>query len=39
MAEPRGGIAVDGLAELTRTFKHAPKDVRLAYRKELRTVG
>lgn len=37
--EIHGGIAVDGLQELTRTFAHAPKDVRLAYRKELRTVG
>lgn len=37
--ELSGGVAVDGLAELKRTFKFAPKDVRLAYNRELRTVG
>ena len=39
MAGALGEIRVEGLAELTRTFRFAPKDVRLAYRKELRTVG
>ena len=39
MAGAVGLIAVEGLADLTKTFKHAPKDVRLAYRKELRTLG
>lgn len=37
--EIMGGIEVEGLAQLTKTFQHAPKDVRLAYRKELRTVA
>lgn len=37
--ELHGGIAIEGLAQLTRTFKLAPKDVRLEYRKELRTVA
>ncbi len=37
--EIHGGIAVEGLAQLTKTFQHAPKDVRLAYRKELRSVA
>ena len=32
-------LAVHGMSELNRTFKHAPKDVRRAYRAELRTVG
>ena len=39
MAGAAGLIAVDGLKELNRTFKLAPKDVRLAYRKEMRTLG
>ena len=39
MAGASGEIIVDGLRELNETFKDAPKDVRLAYRKELRTVG
>ena len=34
-----GGSAISGLNELNRTFQDAPKDVRLAYREELRTVG
>jgi hypothetical protein len=32
-------IAVEGLAQLTKTVRQAPKDVRLAYRKELRSLG
>ena len=37
MAEWR--VAVRGLRELNRTFKHAPKDVRRAIRDEYRTVA
>ena len=32
-------LAVRGLRELTRTFNNAPKDVKKAYRAELRTVA
>lgn len=39
VAELNGGIAVEGLTELKRTFKFAPKDVRLAFNKEVRTVA
>ena len=39
MAGASGEIFVDGLKELTETFRDAPMEVRLAYRKELRTVG
>lgn len=30
-------LAVRGMADLTRTFSHAPADVKREYRKELRT--
>ena len=32
-------LRVENLEALSKTFKHAPKDVRLAYRAKLRTVG
>ena len=34
-----GTVAVEGLRELTRTFNQAPKDVKKAYRAELRSVA
>lgn len=33
------GVRVEGLSELTATFRHAPRDVNRAYRAELRTVA
>jgi hypothetical protein len=32
-------VYVRGLADLMKTFKYAPRDVRLAYRAELRTIA
>lgn len=32
-------LAVKGMRELTRTFNHAPADVKKAYRAELRGIG
>ena len=34
-----GALVVHNLAALSKTFKNAPKDVRLAYRRELRTIA
>lgn len=39
MADASGGYAVEGLRELNRTLKYAPKEVRLGIRKEYRTVA
>jgi hypothetical protein len=33
------GLAVEGAAQLTKVFNHAPADVKKAYRNELRTVA
>ena len=39
MADASGGFAVEGMQELNRLLKNAPKDVRLAIRDEYRTVA
>ena len=39
MAEAQVGLVVDGVSELLKTLKHAPKDVRLGIRSELRSLG
>ncbi len=33
------GLVVEGVAQLTKVFNHAPADVKKAYRAELRTVA
>lgn len=39
MANPRGAVAVEGFRDIQRALKHAEKDIRLGWRKELRTVA
>jgi hypothetical protein len=39
MATASGGFAVEGMRELNRLFKNAPKDVRREIRQEYRTVA